>query len=495
MKKVSVALLLLFARLVSAQTLHLDLNRIAYRAGDRLDLQATTLPGDPGTLVDVYIGFTIPGGAAFYLTDPLDLVPEPTALVSGFELPGFSGIILSLDLPQLPAGHYSAFGFLTAAGAGPNAQFSESAAEFSFGTVSFDRFVTLGDSLTHGTMEAEFNLLTQPFGYAPLLAAAMKAPFPLPLMGLDGRRIDPSVITPNLGVNGADTGDVLRTRSDATTPELIDSDEDRVFFPRLGTQLELAEQLDPTFVLLWIGNNDVLGSVLSIGELDASQLTPLSEVQHDYEEIATRLEATGAQVALANVPDVTSIAFVTDGSRYGLPSGSLVPSFLAALIDQGIVSPLIFIDPGYSLSPSEVSLIRQQIDGINAIIADTAARHSFILLDTHARYQQAAQNGEQVGPYSLTSALFGGIFSLDGVHPGYTGHAITANFMIDQLNAALGTVLPQVDAEAVADIDPSIDHDGDGFVSGLGFARQLLIQFGFDPDDFLDPDDTDPTVP
>jgi hypothetical protein len=344
-------------------------------------------------------------------------------------------------------------------------------------------------------MEAEFNLLTQPFGYAPLLAAAMKAPFPLPLMDLDGRRIDPSVTTPNLGVNGADTGDVLRTRSDATTPEQIDSDEDSVFFPRLGTQLELAEQLDPTFVLLWIGNNDVLGSILSIGELDASQLTPLSEVQHDYEEIATRLEATGAQVAVANVPDVTSIAFVTDGSRYGLPAGSLVPSFLAALIDKGIVSPLIFIDPGYSLSPSEVSLIRQRVNGINAIIADTAARHSFNLLDTHARYQQAAQSGEQVGPYSLTSALFGGIFSLDGVHPGYTGHAITANFMIDQLNAALGTVLPQVDAEAVADIDPSIDHDGDGFVSGLGFARQLLIQFGFNPDDFLDPDDTDPTVP
>jgi lysophospholipase L1-like esterase len=479
----------------TGQTLSLDLNRAAYRAGDRLELSATTTAGEAGTAVDVYIGFIVPGGGSFYLTGALDLASMPEPVAEALELPDFQGPVLSLELPQLPAGRYSAFGFLTAPDAGVGAAFSESAVDFSFGTVSFDRFVTLGDSLTHATMEAQFNLLTQPFGFAPLVAAAMKAPFPLPLVDLDGRRIDPAVITPNLGVNGADTGDVLRTRSDAVSAEQIDSAEDSVFFPRIGSQIELAEQLDPTFVLLWIGTNDVLGAILAVGELDASQLTPLAEVERDYDAITARLAATGATVAVANIPDVTSIAFVSDGARFGLPPGSLVPTVLALLADRALISPFVLLLPEFNLSPTEANLIQSRIDGINAIIAATAARHGFVLLDTHGRYQQAAQSGEQVGPYALTTEFFGGIFSLDGVHPGYTGAALTANFIIERLNATLGTALPAVDIEAVAEIDPSVDHDGDGFVTGLGFARALLIQFGIDPDLFLDPDDNDPSVP
>ena len=41
----------------------------------------------------------------------------------------------------------------------------------------------------------------------------------------------------------------------------------------------------------------------------------------------------------------------------------------------------------------------------------------------------------------------GGWFTLDGVHPGYTGHALIANKIIENLNEALGLHAPHDDHE------------------------------------------------
>ncbi len=54
--------------------------------------------------------------------------------------------------------------------------------------------------------------------------------------------------------------------------------------------------------------------------------------------------------------------------------------------------------------------------------------------------------------------MFGGIFSLDGIHPTNTGYAILANATIDVINAAFpgSPAIPKVDLNVVASADPLV---------------------------------------
>ena len=87
-------------------------------------------------------------------------------------------------------------------------------------------------------------------------------------------------------------------------------------------------------------------------------------------------------------------------------------------------------------------------------------------------------------------------FSSDGVHPGYTAHALIANLILEHINEQLDLKAPLHDLSLIADSDPYVDKDEDGWVQGPpyqapGFGKLLLL--------FKDPDDSDataaPTVP
>ena len=64
----------------------------------------------------------------------------------------------------------------------------------------------------------------------------------------------------------------------------------------------------------------------------------------------------------------------------------------------------------------------------------------------------------------------GGAFSLDGIHPSHTGHALIANLFIGAMNEALGLGIAPLDLAAVQAADPFFDRDGDGFAPGPGPA-------------------------
>jgi len=85
----------------------------------------------------------------------------------------------------------------------------------------------------------------------------------------------------------------------------------------------------------------------------------------------------------------------------------------------------------------------------------------------------------------------GSAFSIDGVHPGYTGQAYVANFLLDAIDDTLGTDTTPYDLEQVSTLDPYIDRDGDGWVPGpdttpTGVAKLLFL--------LTDDDDENPAV-
>jgi len=74
----------------------------------------------------------------------------------------------------------------------------------------------------------------------------------------------------------------------------------------------------------------------------------------------------------------------------------------------------------------------------------------------HTRLNDIRDNGVLVGSKRLTTQFLGGIFSLDGVHPTYTGHAIIANEVIAAINRTLGVNLPAINVSIVMAADPLV---------------------------------------
>ncbi len=113
----------------------------------------------------------------------------------------------------------------------------------------------------------------------------------------------------NLAVPGADLNDALNT--------LSSEGNGNAFFdivlrnPNLGntSMIQQAIMLNPTLVLLWLGNNDVLGAALEGGNLDA--ITSQNDFQTRLNNILAQLRSnTSSFIIMGNIPYVTDIPFV-----------------------------------------------------------------------------------------------------------------------------------------------------------------------------------------
>lgn len=359
------------------------------------------------------------------------------------------------------------------------------------------RLVVVGDSLSAGFQNLSLLDRQQVHGFASLLAAQAGVPLALPLIGEPGipnvltlvdpgpppviqpapglspGRVNPGVQPMNLAVPGAKVQDALTTRPDFdfSTEVLTDM---VLGFPGLfsgisRSQVEWAEVLAPTTILLWIGNNDALGAAVSA---DASLLTPLAAFEASYTQLIDRLAATGATLVVANIPDVTVIALLTSAEdvalRLGLPlevigpplgigPGDLVTPDAFPLIEPillGIIpGPL---PPGVVLDAGEVRAIRAAIQAYNAVIAAAAAARGAVLVDVFALTGRIAARGIVVGGQRLTLTFLGGLLSLDGIHPTNTGYGVLANEFIKTMNRHLATGVPPVSLRQIQRDDPLV---------------------------------------
>ncbi|RME00684.1 MAG: hypothetical protein D6814_03080, partial [Calditrichaeota bacterium] len=129
----------------------------------------------------------------------------------------------------------------------------------------------------------------------------------------------------NLGVPGATLGDVLNTYNAETAEHGNNPFFDIVLRnPNFGntTQLQQAILLNPTLIILWIGNNDVLGAALDGGNL--SIITPQSDFKAKFTKLLTELrQKTHAAIVMANIPYVTDIPFVNTLDRVFATSPSI----------------------------------------------------------------------------------------------------------------------------------------------------------------------------
>jgi GDSL-like Lipase/Acylhydrolase len=400
------------------------------------------------------------------------------------------------------------------------------------GAADFTNYVSAGDSLTAGFMSGSLIDTSQRHSYPAIIdaqATGGAGDFEQPLISPPGipailtlRGLFPTVIAPspglghpenlqlprlynNLAVPGETVHSMLTVSSDVPTTGHQGLHD--IILRGFGTQLAEVIGAKPSFVTLWIGNNDALGAATS-GNL--ALLTPLASFQADYTTIVGAIATmTHAKMAIANIPDVTSIPFVTtippiliDPTKNKpviLPNGSTVPLIgpkgllgpgdhvlLTAGADLakglGIPRPL---GTGLPLPASDVLLagdaqaINDRIAQFNAVIAATAQHFGAALVDANALLKQLASTGIEVGGIPFTASfLTGGVFAYDGVHPTAFGYAFVANAFIDAINAQFGGEIPE------ADLSPSIfgtSVGGPGATSERASAESAMQQAVWTP--------------
>lgn len=351
--------------------------------------------------------------------------------------------------------------------------------------------VGLGDSLTEGVQSANSSVVSQPRSYLTLFAGQSGDVFTLPLIGsgplgnveitIDRSRLKPMAPATNLAVSGATTEDVLASVATPGGPSEIDL----VLPPYYGlSQIQIAQQLHPQTIVCWIGANDLIGYVEDFNHLDDPSFTPLTTFTSEFQTLISDLQATGAQVVIGNIPDLTKIAYLFDntllqryaGSQYSLPPGYYTTLPTAILLRLGIYGADKLTNPAYVLSPDQITNIQQQVQTYNQVISQAAAAAGYPLADAYSLLESLAANPIVVDGATITPTFNGGGFSLDGIHPSDFGHALFANLFIQAYNAGYSAnvpVLSPATLTAIAKSDPFIDWNGNGVVRGRPFTGLL----------------------
>jgi len=202
----------------------------------------------------------------------------------------------------------------------------------------------------------------------------------------------------------------------------------------------------------------------------------VADFKQAYSELLDRLEATGATLVVANVPDVTVIPFLTPaeevtaevaaqtglpasvvGALLGIGPGDFVTPDAFGLIPGILASTLPGPLPGnVVLDAGEVAQIRAATAAYNAIIAAEPKKRDAALVDIHGFLNRVKADGLVVGERRLTIGFLGGLFSLDGIHPTNTGYALIANKFIHALNGHFAAGIPRVDVRQVMRDDPLV---------------------------------------
>lgn len=374
----------------------------------------------------------------------------------------------------------------------------------------FQTYVSMGNSITAGFQSAGINDSTQSRSYAVLLSQAMGTSFIRPSLNRPGC---PPPFVNNVtqtrdslpGLPGPITGSSCFLRAANVTPNNVAvpgarateiltnfgvpasaSNALTLLFLGGRNQLEVMQSWDPTFVSLWIGNNDVLGSLTnSANPGNPLLVTPVPAFEAQYGEILDSIQAEGASAVLISVADVSVIPYASKGSVYwclrtglcpGVPQqlppaltvdnscapaaavpgakgdSTLIPWPVGvpriAAAAQGAPMTINCTVDNDVVTASEYAGLRTAVAGYNAFIQAEATARGFAYLDINAPLT-AAVIGGLIPPFpDLSAALAGGnvgfgpLFSLDGVHPSTTAHRLVADSVASVINQKYGTTLP-----------------------------------------------------
>jgi hypothetical protein len=382
------------------------------------------------------------------------------------------------------------------------------------GGALFQRYVSMGNSITAGFQSAGINDSTQKQSYAVLLANAMQSVFNrpsinyVPTLGLFGcpppidslftasgiphtlggasaapcslRSAPPPAFISNVAVPGATSLDPFHagpTPSANVLTQLI-----------LGgrSQVQAMRAAQPTFVSVWIGNNDVLGSATDTANAgNPALVTPVATLLARYDSLLSAIDSTPSIKGgvLIGVADVAGIPYLSYGFYYyfakaanKLPPNMTVltncaPSTLVpGAIGDTVLVPFLYgfgligraqagmattldCTNDHNIEPAELANLHAAVAGYNAGIATRATARNFAFADPNPLLAALRAPTDTVDvkafPYTppdtaAVSRPFGKAFSKDGIHPSAAAHKLIANALIQVINAKYSSAIPAI---------------------------------------------------
>ncbi len=370
----------------------------------------------------------------------------------------------------------------------------------------FNRYVALGTSVSMGwqsdgvraasqaqswpaQLSAKFKrTLTQPyisgFGCRAPLAAPLASGVRIsgeaaaqPAASAQCEPLEPEVELPvrNVAISGATTLNAL-----STTPETHPDAFYQKLYPRVlppgQTQLSVMQAIDPTFVSVEFGANEVLVSRSGIA-IPGATIFPFTQWTQLYTALvdAARAETQfGVLVGLIN--DAATFPGFRRGSeiwadRLTLLGGFnvsvdancdasanliFVPVRVPTAVAAGLAArqnglppvPFSCADGGtgvqdFVLTPAEAAIVNGQMQQMTAFISAAAARIGYATFDLEALYGRADLKPPFSTVQLMTSAQpYGPYISLDGIHPNAAGHAVLAEAAVRAINTLYGVPHP-----------------------------------------------------
>ena len=342
----------------------------------------------------------------------------------------------------------------------------------------FTRYVAIGNSITAGFQSGGIDDATQRASYARLIArqararyayASLGAGCPAPISNLldavSAGTLDPTcavagqapgrTLLNNVAVPGADSFDptATGTATDQLTALILDG----------SNQVDKALEVTPTFVSIWIGNNDVLAAAIT-GQLGAENgPTAQTTFAENYARMVNRLRSGGVEEGiLIGVSDVTRIPLLVPASsladpalRLGLSiatgrsvtiaadcagssasiSLAIIPEIASGAHPATISCTATAGSPTgdrFVLDAVERAAITSAVAGYNSYISAKADSVGFAYHDPNPLFLAARARGDVPESPNIAnlSEPFGALFSLDGVHPSSRGHVLIANDII-----------------------------------------------------------------
>ena len=298
-----------------------------------------------------------------------------------------------------------------------------------------------------------------------------------------GNRARPIRLARNLAVPGEDTQSVFQEIDpDTIVSRLLAGNSvdgrDVLKFLVLGlprrsdsvSQVSRARDLRPTFLMVWLGNNDILDMATSTNP-DAVNGNP-TDFGRRFRRLLDELADTGAPMAVANLPDVTGIAALRPAAgevtSCRQADNSVIPVATDDLLSIDLERSQLPTPPCTEvLGPLERTQIRATVMAFNAEIAGAIAGVeqdrgvTIAPVDMFTFFDQARTQGVDIdsdGAADITAGYLGGLFSLDGIHPTPTGNALIANAFIAAINQRFGNSLLPVNVARVAARDGLVNN-------------------------------------
>jgi phospholipase/lecithinase/hemolysin len=221
--------------------------------------------------------------------------------------------------------------------------------------------------------------------------------------------------------------------------------------PFIVSEVACALALDPSTLIVSIGSNDVL-QTLTLGQPP----TDPGAFRSTYSLLIQILGASGANVVVSNIPDVTEAPFLVSSSAFLQLCGQPLPPSVQYVVPNLAATTFDICHNNIPVSQATVNLLRSYVTQYNQAISDAANQVGAVVVDINGLLSTIAANGYDVAGRHLTTNFLGGIFSLDGIHPTNSGYAIMANQYISAMNAGLGTKIHSVTIEPIVNHDPLV---------------------------------------